>query len=51
MDATRAAIDRELTIAAYEASSRARSAVTMPPEATNPSGKGRPDLAKSHGTV
>jgi enoyl-CoA hydratase len=30
MDAMRAAIDRELTMAAHEASSRARSAVTMP---------------------
>jgi enoyl-CoA hydratase len=30
MDAMRAAIDRELTMAAYEASSRARSAVAMP---------------------
>jgi enoyl-CoA hydratase len=30
MDAVRAAIDRELTMAAYEASNRARSAVAMP---------------------
>lgn len=30
MDAMRAAIDRELTLAAYEASNRARSAVAMP---------------------
>jgi enoyl-CoA hydratase len=30
MDAMSAAIDRELTMAAYAASSRARSAVTMP---------------------
>jgi enoyl-CoA hydratase len=30
MDAMRAAIDRELTMAAYEASSRARSAVAIP---------------------
>jgi enoyl-CoA hydratase len=30
MDAMRAAIDRELTISAYEASGRARSAVVLP---------------------
>jgi len=30
MDAMRTAIDRELTMAAYEASNRARSAVAMP---------------------
>ncbi|MHB0769389.1 hypothetical protein [Bradyrhizobium sp. 5.13L] len=42
MDAMRMAIDRELTMAAYEASNRARSAIAMPRQAASPTEKTRP---------
>ena len=42
MDAMRMAIDRELTMAAYEASNRARSAIATPRQAASPTEKTRP---------